>query len=406
MSAEPGRPGRPGLHLPSSPGLPGLAAVWIFFGLANHRFLSTENLSALAGQVAPLILVAAGVVVVLLVGEIDLSVGEVAGLGATVAAILAFREGWPSPLATVAGVAVGAGIGLLQGLVVTRLGVPSFVVTLAGLLVWQGTTLALLGAQGNVNIPPGDWMARLAGARLATPVAVALVFAAAGLAVAERARVRQRRLDAGLEPGPWRPGLLRLGLAVVLAAAGVAAAGGRRGVPVSLVLALAVTGGLHVVLSRTRFGRHLVAVGGDRRSAARAGVPVTRVRVSAFVLGSALAALGGILTASRLLAVNQTTGSGELLLTALAAAVIGGASLFGGRGTAGSAVVGVLVLGSLANGMDLLDLPSAARFTLNGTVLLAAATVDALSRSWPTGRGWAWPGPAEGPAAVAGQAAP
>lgn len=373
--------GLPRLSLP--PGLVGLVGVWSFFALANHRFLSAENLSALAGQVAPLILVTAGVVVVLLVGEIDLSVGEVAGVGATVATVLAFRHDWPSPAAVVAGVAVGAGIGLVQGLIVTRLGVPSFVVTLAGLLVWQGTTLALLGARGNVNIPADDWMARLAGARIAAGLAVALLLVAAGLAVLEQARARHRRRESGLEPESWSPGLLRLAAVVVVGAAGLAAAGGRRGVPVSLVLALVVAGGLQAVLSRTRFGRHLSAAGGDRRAAERAGVPVTRVRVSAFVLGSSLAAFGGVLAASRLLAVNQTTGSGDLLLTALAAAVIGGASLFGGRGTAASAVLGVLVLGSLANGMDLLDLPSAARFTLNGTVLLAAATADALSRSLP-----------------------
>jgi D-xylose transport system permease protein len=360
--------------------------VWVFFALANDRFLSAENLSALAGQVAPLILVAAGVVVVLLVGEIDLSVGEVAGVGATVAAVLAFRGDWPSPVAVLGGVAVGAVIGLLQGLVVARLGVPSFVVTLAGLLVWQGTTLALLGPRGNVNIPPDDWMARLAGARVGTGMVLGLFLVAAGLAVVDGARGRRRRSEAGLDPEPWSPTLLRLAVAVVVGTAGVAAAGGRRGVPVSLVLALAVAGGLHALLTRTRFGRHLSAVGGDQRAAQRAGVPVTRVRVSAFVLGSALAAFGGVLAAARLLAVNQTTGSGDLLLTALAAAVIGGASLFGGRGTAGSAVLGVLVLGSLANGMDLLDLPSAARFTLNGTVLLAAATVDALSRSRPAWR--------------------
>jgi D-xylose transport system permease protein len=264
--------------------------------------------------------------------------------------------------------------------------VPSFVVTLAGLLVWQGTTLAMLGARGNVNIPPDDWMARLTGARLGTGTVVLLLLVAAGLGVVELARARHRRVAAGLEPDPWSPSLLRLAAAVVVGAAGVAAAGGRRGLPVSLVLALVLAGGLHALLTRTRFGRHVSAVGGDRRAAARAGVPVTRVRVSAFVLGSSLASFGGILAASRLLAVNQTTGSGDLLLTALAAAVIGGASLFGGRGTAGSAVLGVLVLGSLANGMDLLDVPSAARFTLNGTVLLAAATVDALSRSLPAWR--------------------
>ena len=381
---QPAPPGLPRLSVP--PGLVGLAGVWVFFALANNRFLSAETLSALAGQVAPLILVTAGVVVVLLVGEIDLSVGEVAGVGATVAAVLAFRHDWPSPAAVVAGVAVGAGIGLVQGLIVTRLGVPSFVVTLAGLLLWQGTTLALLGARGNVNIPPDDWMARLAGARIGTGIAVALLLVAAGLAVLEQARARHRRRAAGLEPESWNLGLLRLGAAVVVGATGLVLAGGKRGIPVSLVLALVVAGGLQAVLSRTRFGRHLSAAGGDQRAAQRAGVPVTRVRVSAFVLGSSLAAFGGVLAASRLLAVNQTTGSGDLLLTALAAAVIGGASLFGGRGTAGSAVLGVLVLGSLANGMDLLDLPSAARFTLNGTVLLAAATADALSRSLPVWR--------------------
>lgn len=373
-------------RLPVPPGLLGLAGVWVSFALANHRFLSGENLSALAGQVAPLILVAAGVVVVLLAGEIDLSVGEVAGVGATAAAVLAFRHGWPSPVAVAAGVAAGAGIGLLQGLIVTRLGVPSFVVTLAGLLVWQGTALALLGPRGNVDIPPDDWMARLAGARLGTGTAVALLLVAAGLALAEQARDRHRRHAAGLDAGSWPPGLLGLGAAVVVGAAGLAVAGGRRGIPVSLVVSLVVAGGLHAVLGRTRFGRHLSATGGDRRAAQRAGVPVPRVRVCAFVLGSSLAAFGGVLAASRLLAVNQTTGSGDLLLTALAAAVIGGASLFGGRGTAGSAVLGVLVLGSLANGMDLLELPAAARFTLNGTVLLAAATADTLSRSLPVGR--------------------
>ncbi|HET9771588.1 MAG TPA: sugar ABC transporter permease, partial [Acidimicrobiia bacterium] len=188
------------------------------------------------------------------------------------------------------------------------------------------------------------------------------------------------------DPGPWGPGLVGPAAVVVLGAAGVAVAGRQRGIPVSLVVALVLAAGLHAVLSHTRFGRHLSATGGDRRAAQRAGVPVTRVRVSAFVLGSSLAALGGVLAASRLLAVNQTTGSGDLLLTALAAAVIGGASLFGGRGTAGSAVLGVLVLGALANGMDLLDLPSAARYTLNGTVLLAAATADAVSRSLPVWR--------------------
>jgi D-xylose transport system permease protein len=326
-------------------------------------------------------LVAAGVVVVLVAGEIDLSVGEVAGFGATVAAVLAFHHNWPTPAAALAGIGAGAAIGLLQGVVVTRLAVPSFVVTLAGLLVWQGATLALLGRPGTINVPPEDWLARLSGARIGAGPAVALVAAAAVLAGLDQWRARQRRRRAGLEPRPWRRPAVRVIAVAAVVAAGLGAAGQGGGVPASLLITAAVLVGLQLLLGRTRFGRHLSAIGGDRLAAARAGVPVARVRVTAFVLGSSLAAAGGLLTASRLLAVDQTTGSGELLLTALAAAVIGGASLFGGRGTAASAVLGVLVLGSLANGMDLLSLPSAARFSLDGAVLLTAAAVDAVSRS-------------------------
>lgn len=361
-------------------GLLGLGAVWVFFTAANPRFLSGANLSALAGQVAPLILVAAAVVVVLLVGEIDLSVGEVAGVGATVAAVLAFREGWPSWLAIAAGVAAGSGIGLFQGLMVTRLGVPSFVVTLAGLLTWQGAALALLSSEGTVPLPPDDLMARLAGARVSVAAALALIVLAAVVAGADQVRSRRRRALVGLDPGPWRVQAVRLGILTGGLAAGALAAGRGRGLPASLIVAGIVVAALHRVLSRTRFGRWLVATGGDPAAAARAGVPVARVRLTAFVLAGSLAAAGGILIASRVLAVDQTTGSGDLLLSSLAAAVIGGTSLFGGRGSAFSAVVGVLVLVSLANGMDLLNLPTAARFTLNGLVLLGAATLDAVSR--------------------------
>jgi D-xylose transport system permease protein len=361
-------------------GLIGLSFVCLFFAVANPRFLSSENLSALAGQIAPLILVAAAVVVILVGGEIDLSVGEVAGMGATVAGVLAFRESWPSPLAVAAGVAVGAGIGAFQGAIVTRLRVPSFVVTLAGLLIWQGTALAVLGPQGTVDIPPDSWMARLAGARLGTGPALVLVGFFVALAALDQAQARRRLCRAELAPEPWAPAAARLGFVAAALVGAVMAVGRGRGVPASLVLAGGVVTALHLVLSRTRFGRHLVAAGGDAVAARRAGVPVAQVRLAAFVLASSLAAAGGILFASRVLSVNQNTGSGDLLLTALAAAVIGGASLFGGRGTAASAVVGVLVLGTLANGMDLLNLPSAARFTLNGTVLLGAATLDAISR--------------------------
>jgi D-xylose transport system permease protein len=362
------------------PALVGLVLVWVIFQTANPRFLSAFNLTNLVLQIATIVTISVGVVLVLLLGEIDLSVGAVSGLCAAVTAVLSARHGVPAPLAIGAGLAAGAAIGGLQGLWVTRLRVPSFVVTLAGLLAWQGALLYVLGDTGTVLVgDPG--ITRLAGTFYPDALgwAVAAVVTA-GLLAAALLR-RRRRIEAGLVPAPLGGVLARvlaLGAAVTAA---VAVFNADRGTPLAALLCVGLVAGFDFLVTRTRLGRHVLAIGGNAEAARRAGVAVDRVRVTVFVLASTMAAAGGILGASRLLAVNQDSGSGDLLLNAIAAAVIGGTSLFGGRGSAWSALLGALVIGSISNGMDLLAVSSSVKFIVTGAVLLLATTVDAASRS-------------------------
>ena len=356
-----------------------LAIVWIVFAIAHDRFLTAVNLTNLALQIAAVGTISIGVVLVLLLGEIDLSVGAVSGLAAAVMASLSAKAGWPAVPAILAALATGAAIGLFQGTVTTRLEIPSFVVTLAGLLGWQGALLAVLGKTGTVNLTaPG--IVDLAN----TFYSDAVGWIVAGLAVAAivggALLNRRRRTRAGLRAEAPAALVLRLVAATVAIVGAVAILNTDRGVPLALLILIGLVVLVDALTTRTVFGRHIYAVGGNAEATRRAGVNVATLRTMVFVLASTLAAAGGVLEASRLLAVNQSSGGGDLLLLAIAGPVIAGVSLFGGRGRVWAALLGALVIGSISNGMDLLALESSVKFMVTGGVLLAAVALDALAR--------------------------
>lgn len=356
-----------------------LAIIWTIFALANDRFLTAVNLTNLALQIAAVGTISVGVVLVLLLGEIDLSVGALSGLAAAVMATLSVESGWAAPAAILAGLAVGAVIGLFQGTVATRLGIPSFVVTLAGLLAWQGAQLQVLGDTGTLNITDPA-ITNLAGTFLADAVGWAVAAACVAAIVLATLSARRRRQRAGLEVEPLAVAGVRVGAATAAILAAVAVVNADRGVPLALVILVGLVVAFEALMKKTTFGRHVYAVGGSAEAARRAGIHVARVRTIVFVLAATLAAAGGILAASRLLAVNQSSGGGDLLLLAIAGPVIAGTSLFGGRGTVWAALLGALVIGSISNGMDLLALESSVKFMVTGGVLLAAVSLDALGR--------------------------
>ncbi|MBV9173178.1 MAG: sugar ABC transporter permease [Chloroflexi bacterium] len=357
----------------------GLIVIWVIFWSQNNNFLTPRNLTNLVLQIAAMGTISVGLVLVLLLGEIDLSAGAVSGMCAAVMAVLNVKNGWPAAPAILAGIAVGAVIGLLQGFWFTRFHVPSFVVTLAGLLAWQGGLLTVLGETGTVNLNDRA-IVGLANTFFPTWVGWAIVLVCIAVYAAALTNEHRMRRAAGLVVGS--PPLLAVRViifgAVVLAA--VAILNADRGVPLGVLILLGFVVILDYVTTRTRFGRYIYAVGGNAEAARRAGINVPLIRVGVFVIGSAMAACGGILGASRLLAVNQSSGASDLLLNSIAAAVIGGTSLFGGRGSVWAAPLGALVIGSISNGIDLLGLASNIRFMITGAVLLIAVTIDALSR--------------------------
>jgi D-xylose transport system permease protein len=356
-----------------------LALIWTVFQLANDRFLTAVNLTNLMLQVTAVGIISIGVVLVLLLGEIDLSIGAVSGLAAGVMAVLTVQHGWSPELALLAGLLTGTAIGLINGFFNTFFGIPSFVVTLAGLIAWQGALLQVLGDTGTINLPPSiitDLTSTFYGAGVGWTLAV--VVTAGTLAVGLLGR--RRRQKAGLELPPLAGIVFRTVLVGAVMFVGVAILLSDRGVPLAVLILLGLTALFAFITQRTRFGRHIYAVGGNAEAARRAGIRITRVRIMVFAIGSTMAAAGGIMAASRLIAVNQSSGSGDILLNAIAGPVIAGTSLFGGRGTVWSALLGALVIGSISNGMDLLGLQSSVRFMITGGVLLAAVTLDALAR--------------------------
>ncbi|MDC0710619.1 sugar ABC transporter permease [Stigmatella sp. ncwal1] len=366
-------------ELGSLPVIIGLCVIWLIFYIANDRFLSAVNLTNLMLQITAMGTISAGIVLVLLLGDIDLSAGAVSGLSAAVMALLNVKMGYGAVPSLLAGLATGAAIGAFHGMWMTRFRVPPFVITLAGLLGWQGAQLFVLGNTGTVNLND-PFIIGLAGTFFEPVIAWMVVALIVVVHVATVFVERRRREAAGLPLVPLRSTVVRMVFTHGALVAAVAVFTQDRGLPLAALIFGGVVLVLELLIRHTRFGRHTFAVGGNAEAARRAGIRVDRVRVTIFTLASTMAAAGGILAASRLLAVNQSSGSGDVLLNAIAAAVIGGTSLFGGRGSAWSALLGALVIGSISNGMDLLALSSSVKFMVTGAVLLVAASIDALSR--------------------------
>ena len=356
-----------------------LIVIWVVFYAQEPRFLSSVNLSNLVLQMTAVGLVSIGIVLVLLLGEIDLSVGAVSGLCAAIMAVLSVKHGWSPYLAIAAGVAAGTVIGLFQGSVFTRFGVPSFVVTLAGLLAWPGFQLEVLGETGTVNLNDPKILG-LTSTFYSDTVGWIIALVAIGAYAALALRGRQKRVSQGLTAPPVGLLGLRIGLVAVATLVAVWVMNDDRGVPLAALILIGFCLVFFYITTRTTFGRHIFAVGGNAEAARRAGISVTRVRVIVFMIASTMAAIGGIMAASRLLAVNQSSGSGDFLLLAIAGPVIAGTSLFGGRGSVWHALLGALVITSISNGMDLLALQSSVKFIVTGAVLLLAVIIDAIAR--------------------------
>jgi D-xylose transport system permease protein len=364
----------------------GLIVLAIIFQSLNAYFLTAGNLVNLMVQGAVYMLFAMGMIFVLLIGEIDLSIGFIGGVAGVIAAELVFGDsGVPWWIAVGCALLAGAAIGLLNGLIITTIGLPSFVVTLAGLLAWNGVMLMILGNGGTV--PINDDMINNLANGLLSPLASWLVMALiVAIFVADIVMAELRRRRRGNVVAP-------LGM-TILKVAGIVAAGvvvvaicnvdrGRlapiRGVPWVALIVLGFVTFWSVLLSRTSFGTHVYAIGGNAEAARRAGIPVKRIRVWAFVIAGFMGGVAGLIYASRLRSVSTNLDGGSLVLYCIAASVIGGTSLFGGRGSAVHAILGGLVIASIDNGMGLLGLSAAARYVVTGLVLLAAVSLDAFA---------------------------
>jgi len=359
----------------------GLVLIGAIFQVLNPTFLSSANLVNLTMQSAAIGTMSIGIVLVLLVGGIDLSVGSVSGLAGAILAVTFVQFGWPLPLTLLAAVASGAVAGFCYGLLFTKFNVPAFVLTLAGLLAFLGVQLWVLGRVGSINLPFESWIVQF-GQQMFLPdymsyILVALTVLAYGWQLVSEAR---RREAAGL------PAMSRVVIAGRVG--GLAALLGfvawylnqSRGVGVMFLTFLVLVTLTHYALTRTRWGRAVYAVGGSVEAARRAGIRVDRIFISVFVLCSTFAAIGGVMAAARLAAANQSSGGGDTNLTAIAAAVIGGASLFGGRGSAFSALLGVLVIMAISLGLTTLNLDSSVRYMVTGAVLVLAVVIDSISR--------------------------
>jgi D-xylose transport system permease protein len=375
------------------PVIGGLLLISILFQSLNHHFLTAGNLVNLLVQGAVFMLLAMGEIYALLLGEIDLSIGFVGAIGGVaVAELVKQSNGWPWWAAIAAGLAACAVIGLIQGTIITRLGLPSFVVTLAGLLGWQGVLLLILGKGGTLPIN-NNVINDLASGNLTAAASWVVMLVIIGVFSLRIWLKESRRRASGLVAPP-------VGLTIVKIV-GAFAAGiivvlvcntnrGRvlpiRGVPWVVLIVLGVLTMWTILLGRTKFGRYVYAIGGNAEAARRAGVSLATIRTMAFMLASFSAGIAGIIYASRLRSMSTSYDGGTLVLYAVAAAVIGGTSLFGGRGKPVHAILGGLVIAAIDNGMGLQGYSAAARDVVTALVLLAAVTIDSLARRGRVGR--------------------
>ena len=374
----------------SLPAVLGLIALVIFFTAFQGRtFFSTLNLANVVGQGSMVIVIAMGLVFLLLLGEIDLSAGFGAGTAAAVLGVTLTKKGWPLPLAVLACLATGVVIGLLIGLLVARIGIPSFVVTLAMFLALQGVMLLIIGEGGTIPIRDESLLS-LQKDNLPPFAGWILAIVSVGIYAAITGRRLRRRRAAGLTAETvtvWAVKLATMGVLAGLATFFLNQERSLRpdltsikGVPLVIPLILALLVGLTFLLTRTAFGRHVYAVGGNTEAARRAGINVKRITITCCIACSTLAAVAGILFASKDNSISPSTGGSTTLLLAVGAAVIGGTSLFGGRGRISDAVIGGLVVAVILNGLPLITQKSGIQFVVTGAVLLIAAGVDALSR--------------------------
>jgi D-xylose transport system permease protein len=367
-----------------------LAIIWTYFQTQESVFLSARNLSNLVLQIAVTGTIAIGIVLVLLLGEIDLSVGSVAILCSAILGAVVVRHGvewWQGILIMLA---IGAAIGAFQGFWFAVVGVPSFVVTLAGLLMWQGFQQRVLGTEGTINVFEEN-IGKITTSFV--PHAWAWVLAVGSVALYALTGTLDliRRRRAGLAAQPIVVVVLQAVVLAAIAFLTVAVLNGNLknrwvfgdydlGVPTAGVLLLGLVVFFAWVTTRTKFGRYIYAVGGNAEAARRAGINVARIRIYVFTLSAMLAAVGGLIQTSRLGAASLAVDPGPITLEAIAAAVIGGTSLFGGRGNVWSALLGALVIGSVANGLDLQGQPAYVKLIVEGAILLAAVTLDAVAR--------------------------
>ena len=380
-----------GGELGSLPIILGLVVIAATFGVLEDNFITERNFTNLLLQMAPYATIAIGVVFVLLIGEIDLSVAFVSAVGGVVMTLLLRPDdpGWPWWLAILVALLCTTAIGFVQALVITKAGVPSFVVTLAGLLIWSGVVLILTtqySTAGTIRVQDttvveiaNGFLSDFWGWMLAGAVVLAYAAAQARTALARRA--------SGLAAKPTVVIVLQVAALAIIMFAAVWYANKDRGVPKVTLILGAFLLFWSFIAARTRFGRHVYAVGGSAEAARRAGINVDRVRIAVFMISGFMAGVGGIILASRLRSVATNTGGGNLLLLVIAAAVIGGTSLFGGIGRVISALLGALVIASIQNGMDLLGLASGTKFVITGLVLLGAVLIDAFSKRRRAARG-------------------
>jgi D-xylose transport system permease protein len=367
--------------LGSAPVVIGLILIWGVFYALEPAFLSSRNLVNLTLQMCAVGTIAIGVVLVLLLGEIDLSIGSMAGLSAAILAVLFVSKEAGVLVAVLVALAAGAVVGLVYGFLYNRFGVPSFVITLAGLLALLGLQLRVLGSEGTINLPFESSLVRFASQQFLAPwIAYTLAILVPAIYALAAFRRNGRRSAAGLSTTPLMNLLLRaVGLGVVLLLAAFVL-NRDRGVSYMFLAFLVLVVIMDLAIRRTTWGRSVLAIGGNVEAARRAGINVKRIYLSVFTLCSTFAALGGIFAASRLASSNQSSGGGDTNLNAIAAAVIGGTSLFGGRGSAYSALLGILVIQSISNGLDLLSVESNVKFMVTGAVLLLAVIIDSVSR--------------------------
>lgn len=372
----------------SLPAVLGLFVLVIVFTIASpNTFLSTFNLANLLTQAGSICVLAMGIGFVLLLGHIDLSAGVIGGVGAGVLAMLMLKAGLPWYLAVLIALGVGVVMGIFTGILVSSVGIPSFVVTLATFLAYQGVLLWIIGTGGTVAITD-DTILKISNGNMPVLFGWVVVIASIAAYAALNLLVHQRRTAHRLVIPPLAIILLRVGvLAVLLLGATYLLSQNRargnivlEGIPwiAPLVGVLLVI--WTFVQNRTAFGRHVYAVGGNAEAARRAGIRVSRITIACFVISSGMAVISGIVAASRLNSVTPDAGAGNTLLYAVAAAVIGGTSLFGGKGKARDAVIGGLVIAVIDNGLGLLGLQAYIKFIITGVVLLLAASVDAITR--------------------------